>query len=457
MKKSVLLCLMIIAINLVVFADDAQNPQGGVCIPGLGCFSGVEGYFTGIGTAWFNPGFLYTYHSMVEKNAVGFEYGERFQREKRWLYLHYRLGDNYFGVAANRDAYTGFIPIDTTYFHPRGQFVYTLIGHLKDSVRAPSYIADLLWAKGVWGGGLGINVHVGSKGVEDQYQNVFAYTLQSKENMISGGGKIGFDRKDLFTVLGFDYLGSDNSYTISDTLNQSGDISYDFTYWQLMGDFKYKWWTSNTTYWSVPHISFNYQSGREELVSSELGDYALNSENNKKSYSFSIGTSFDKISILQSFSVGIDVSLTRSTDDYTVDTMVVLNNGDSVIVSMPGKATVTDIAFPQVFVANKCRFWKWLSSSTSFSYSVTHSSTTIEHPQLNWINVNYPPEVTTIEQDKGGIISELTFDIGAEIDVTEDIIVEVKFTDKIFYNTPYIMSGAPTVDYITQISARYEF
>ncbi len=464
MRKLCIFTLIFLLMTIFIYSsyqgvnnDLKMNTFGGVCIPGLGCFSGLEGYFTGIGTAWFNPGFLYSYHSILEKNAVGFEFVERFPRTDRWVYVHHSVGKNYIGVALNRTPYKGFLPFDTTYFHPRGEQIQTLIVHLRDSLTAPSYLIDLLWATSGFGGGVGFNLHAATRGSDHQYTNLFESAIKLNEDIYSFGGKVGLDNKNIFTVLAFDYMSSSNKYELTDTFNNTDNVNFNFSTWQVMGDFKYKIWIDDFKYITFPHISLNVQTGKEEFMITENSGISFNPDNSKQSYSMSIGSGIDRINILQSLSVGLDLSFTKTTEEYNVDTMVVLANGDSIVVTMPGRAEVQDISFPSIFIATKCRIWKWFAANSSISYIVTYSTKNIDEPTLLWVNPNDPPNVVTHEKNLKDITSEITFDIGAEINVTDAIIVEVKFTDRIFYNSPYMLSGASTIAYITNISARYEF
>lgn len=461
MKKLFLLFSLL----LVIFVGNIS--AGTVCIPGLGCFSGVSGYFDGIATAWLNPGFLYTYHSILEKNAIGFQYSEKFPKDKRWGYLHIGNQQNYFGIAANRSIYRGGNPFDTTYFKPRGKNIKYLLPYIvNDSIKSSTYIIDVLWARKALNGGIGVGVHYGTNFNEDDYYDTYdpldtlLYGRKQYEQTTNAYGLIlGLDDKNLYATVGFDIYSKKTELSFTDTiLDETYNSNFENSYTQIPVNFQYKHWTSLTSYYSFPKISLTYEKGNEKFSAQDIAGIQLNPEKDVKTIMGSVGISFDNLTIRNSLGVGFDFSYSNRTEDYKNDTIIINSNQDTLKIQKDGSVRTIDYTFPQIYFATKSRIWSWLSADGSVSYSSIYSTIVNKKPYLYYPTGSINPEVKTFEVTKSEFKKNIEIKFGLEINIEEYFFIDVDLSDRFMWNTPYLLSGAMTLgDYFTSVSIRYQF
>ncbi|MBN2364349.1 hypothetical protein JXL83_09480 [candidate division WOR-3 bacterium] len=425
----------------------------GVCIPGVGCFSGVEG--CEITTPWYNPGYLYTYQKAIEKNAVGVEYGERFPGTDRWGFLHYRLGKNYIGLAANRKQYLGGYPFDTTYFRPRISAPNDVFPYMLDSIKPPTYLVDVIVSRNMFGGGAGLNVHFGSKSQESEYDYFLTQShIKAEPSSNSFGAILGIDNKSYYITAGFDYLTWNSDFEIVDTLNDTNFVDFENTYTSANLNFQYKKWIDQTRYITLPTLSFNYDNGSENFSSRELG-HALNPENERNKYSLTTGLAFDDMGIPNSFSVGVNFIYTRTVNEFQMDTVFTDMAADTIFRTLPGKATIDEYTFPQMYFSANFFIWKWLSANASVNYSIKYTSSDVERSYAELDGGSYVLRKTL--QKKTGFEREISFDLGAEITVLEDLKINFVVDDKILFDEPYLISGDKSFLIVTKITAWYQF
>ncbi len=427
--------------------------SAGVCIPGLGCFSGVEG--CEITTAWYNPGYLYTYHVAIEKNAIGMDFGERFPGTDRWGFFHYRLADNYLGIALNRKQYLGGYPFDTTYFRPRMSQSPDILPYMLDSMKPPSYLADFIISRKMFGGGAGINIHAGSSSNESEYDYFLTQSsIKAEPNSNSFGTIAGLDNKKIYFTAGFDYLSWNSDFRIIDTLIDTSFVQMTNSYYNANVNFQFKNWISQYRYFTFPSLSFNYDAGREEFSTRELG-MTVNPENDRKKYSITAGAAFDDMGIPNSFSVGVNFFYSKTMNDFTVDTVWTGIASDTIRRSLPGKASIDEFTFPQIYISANFLIWKWLSAHASVDYSIKRISETIERSNVLFESGSYL--VRKAEEKSSRYESDLSFELGGEITILEDLKINFTIDDMILYHSPYYISGDKNFVIVSKLTAWYQF
>ncbi|MBN1151487.1 hypothetical protein JXA84_09755 [candidate division WOR-3 bacterium] len=427
--------------------------SAGVCIPGLGCFSGVEG--CEITTPWYNPGYLVTYQLAIEKNAVGAEFGERYPGTDRWGFLHYRLGENFLGFAANRKQYLGGYPFDTTYFRPRITVGPDVFPYMLDSFKPPTYIADFIFARKMFGGGGGLNLHFGSQSKESEYDYFFTQShVKAEPDANSLGGIFGVDNKNYYLTVSMDYLSWNSLFEVIDSFGDT--VSADFTnsYSSASVNLQYKKWTDQTRYFTLPTISFTYDRANEK-VSSALMGLPIDPENRRNKYSITAGVAFDDMGVPNSFSAGVNFVYTKTVNDFKTDTVFTDVSADTLIRRLPGKAEIEEYTFPQVYISANFFIWKWLSANTSVNHSLKYVVEDVERSNVEYDGSNY--QIVKNENQTTRWERDLTFDLGAEITIHEDLKINFKIDDLALFNVPYLVSGDNSFEVITKLTVWYQF